>query len=325
MLDSLTCQVKVYFLEFWAVDGEQLTSNMKPTGISRLMPCPAALKAIIDLVNEAPTDSVLLDLAVVLPRLEDDYLQFMTITAGIEDFEDEIYRDLRASARNMKSWIDKLVEVHRAIASALRVFPERSRVRLWEEALMPNHSRDGNYGPDGKLSDEGVERQTELARVFAPSLATDPLEQSFDRSSLFLSEFAGRDRNNARLCFWAFYGLHKKYQRLREYRTNLHKVMRIAELNPTDRLTSSEILDPIVITQEYSVDERGKFIQWGNPFTDALEDDDVEVTRIRSCDNCKRVFWAGRRDQMCCTPACNHARHSKRTRKKHRHGLLPRT
>jgi hypothetical protein len=187
---------------------------------------------------------------------------------------------------------------------------------LWEEALMPDRLSDKNYGPSGELSDDALAKQTHLARELAPRLANDALDQS----SSFLSEFVTQSQENARLYFWAFYGLANKYISLRENRINLDKVMNIVALNPSDRLTFSPVLYRIVISQEYSVDQQGRFIQASNQFTDALQDDNVDVTRIRRCENCKMIFWAGRKDQMCCTPACNHARHSRLTRQRYAQG-----
>jgi len=278
------------------------------------MPCPRALKEIIEFVNQVPVGIELLGLAKLLPNLDDEFLRFLKMTSGIEDVSDEVYRGLRP--RSMKDWVDRLLELHRVMTWALREFPKHLRVNLWQEALMPQQRGDGNYGPNGQLSHEGVQTQHRLARDLAPRLANDPLETSLS----FLSQFAGKSQDNARLYFWALFGLAKRYFLLEEYRANLDKVMKIAELNPNDRLTFSEVLYRIVISQEYSVDERGNFIQLRNPFTDALEDEKVDVTRIRSCDNCKTIFWAGRKDQICCTRACNHARHSRRTREKYRQG-----
>jgi hypothetical protein len=53
-------------------------------------------------------------------------------------------------------------------------------------------------------------------------------------------------------------------------------------------------------------------------FSDAV--DEVEARRIRECDACNRIFWAGRIDQECCSVKCNHKRHSRRTRARYRQG-----
>src|SRR5215213_720139 len=53
-------------------------------------------------------------------------------------------------------------------------------------------------------------------------------------------------------------------------------------------------------------------------FSDAV--DEVEASRIRECDACNRIFWAGRIDQKCCSVKCNHTRHSRRTRVMYQQG-----
>jgi len=288
----------------------------------RLTPCPTALKEIIGLANEVPPDSDLFDIQKQFADLENQYSQFINTTAGVEEFDDESYPDLRSSASNTESWIHRLLELHRQMTWALRTMPAELRVRLWEEALMPGKGFKGNLGPNGELSDEAAKSQSDLAHTLAPRLAGDPVGNSLNNTLSALSEFMSQSPENPRLYFWALCGLVKKYSLIHEYRTNLNKVVNIGALNPDDRLTYARILDPIGIRQEYTVNERGKFVQVRNPFTDAFEDDDIDVTRIRRCDNCRKIFWAGRRDQMCCTPTCNHARHSKRTREKRRARLI---
>ena len=289
----------------------QVTPETLQPRISRLKPCPRELQKIIDFINEVPPDFEMKDLK-LFPHLGDQFLRFLKKTSGTEDYGDISYR-ADSGPKSMTEWVDRLLELHRLMTWALAELSEPTRVHLWQEALVPQKMSDGSYGPSGKLAAKEVKRQTRLAGKLARRFAKDPLEKSIS----FLSQFLGNDSGHARFYFWAFYGLAKKYFLLREYRMNLEKVMKIAELNPTDRLSFSPVLYHIVISQEYSVDEGGKFIQLGNAFTDALEDEQVDVARIRTCSNsrCKKVFWAGRKDQTCCTPACNHIRHSKRTQR----------
>jgi hypothetical protein len=291
--------------------GQQVTPDSdSKASVSRLKPCPVPLKAVIDFVNQVPGEVALVDLGKQLPDFDSEFLRFLKATSGI----DEGFSALPSGPR--KDGIERLLELHRLVRWALAVLPEQTRVRLWQEAFMPQRMFGRNYGPKGKLSRRDVEKQTRLACDLGPRFANEPLEQSLS----FLSKFARSSQKNARLYFWAIYGLAKRYCRLHEYRTNLDNIMKIAELNPSDRLTFSEVLYDIVISQRYSVNDRGRFIQISNPFTDALEEEEVDVTRIRSCETCKIIFWAGRIDQMCCTPVCNHARHSRRTREKYRQG-----
>jgi hypothetical protein len=53
-----------------------------------------------------------------------------------------------------------------------------------------------------------------------------------------------------------------------------------------------------------------------SPLLEAIEG--VEVFRIRECDGpaCRRIFWAGRTDQSCCSSTCSSARRKQRYREK---------
>lgn len=274
------------------------------------------MKSIIDFVNQAPAQADLLDLALNVPNLDEEFLQFLKSTDDSDDAEAEIDCGVGRDHPSVNEWIDRLLHYHRLVDASLKPFTKDVRIRWWEEVLMSQHVFDKDNGPNGELTNEALVIQTKLARELAPRFANEPLDQSLS----FLSEFVAQSQENARLYFWAFYGIAKRYISLREYRKNLEKVMNIAGLDPADRLTFSPVLYRIIIRQEYSVDDRGRFIQLSNPFTDAFEDDNVDVTRIRSCDNCQRIYWAGRRDQRCCMPACNHARHSRLTRQRYAQG-----
>jgi len=43
----------------------------------------------------------------------------------------------------------------------------------------------------------------------------------------------------------------------------------------------------------------------------------AEADRIRECDICGRIFWAGRSDQKCCTPKCAKVLRTRRWRAKY--------
>jgi hypothetical protein len=135
-----------------------------------------------------------------------------------------------------------------------------------------------------------------------------------------LSKFLAASEDNAQLYFWALFGLVKEYEFMRESREHLYKIIRLCKTPGEERIGLALVGFSIDIKQTYTVDEQGHFSAIKNRFTDALVDEDVDLTRIRECDNCKKFFWAGRIDQKCCTPQCNHARHSKRTREKYRQG-----
>jgi hypothetical protein len=52
-----------------------------------------------------------------------------------------------------------------------------------------------------------------------------------------------------------------------------------------------------------------------DPMIKALEN--VEVSKIRTCQICRKIFWAPRRDSLCCSIRCGWAERSRRHRKKY--------
>jgi hypothetical protein len=76
------------------------------------------------------------------------------------------------------------------------------------------------------------------------------------------------------------------------------------------------------ILARWFIDEEDRFQVEFPRLVKAFSDDQVMISRIRLCanKNCDLVFWAGRVDQLCCTPECNHARHSQLTRERRAQG-----
>ena len=48
---------------------------------------------------------------------------------------------------------------------------------------------------------------------------------------------------------------------------------------------------------------------------------DVDASLIRECQNCERIFWAGRRDKNSCSQACAHILRNRRYRERYRQGF----
>lgn len=47
----------------------------------------------------------------------------------------------------------------------------------------------------------------------------------------------------------------------------------------------------------------------------------VDATLIRECQNCQRIFWAGRKDKNSCSPACAHVLRNRRYRERYKEGF----
>lgn len=76
------------------------------------------------------------------------------------------------------------------------------------------------------------------------------------------------------------------------------------------------------------IDSEGKVRISKDLLTEAVEG--VEAARIRECEVCNRIFWAGRLDQLCCSKPCARVLRTRRWRAKYqdnyklkRNGLQP--
>ena len=63
------------------------------------------------------------------------------------------------------------------------------------------------------------------------------------------------------------------------------------------------------------VGDDGKVKAGHIPLIKAIED--VEADRIRECPICQNVFWAGRKDQLCCAPRCARILRTRRWRERY--------
>lgn len=56
-------------------------------------------------------------------------------------------------------------------------------------------------------------------------------------------------------------------------------------------------------------------------FTEAMDETDVEAARIRECEACQKIFWAGRTTQKGCSPRCGDIIRKRRYRERYRQGF----
>jgi hypothetical protein len=84
----------------------------------------------------------------------------------------------------------------------------------------------------------------------------------------------------------------------------------IAYLNESGQRTSSaRALGYAGGDTNLLIDDRGFVRHLRSLFWEAIQEDDVEANRIRACKVCRVVFWAGRRNQKCCSTRCTNVYH----------------
>jgi hypothetical protein len=107
-----------------------------------------------------------------------------------------------------------------------------------------------------------------------------------------------------------------QYKEIVESREALRQLMREAqEVSDEETIYFHESIDArayLLISKERTVK-----VQM-SPFARAIEG--AEIDYLRYCQTCSNIFYAGRRNQLCCTPKCAKAQRQKRWRQSYRDG-----
>jgi ribosomal protein S25 len=114
----------------------------------------------------------------------------------------------------------------------------------------------------------------------------------------------------------SLYEAYHSYMLVRDFHAKLRQIAEAVTAKRRDAPTSVVRLYSRSAIKFFPNEETFTIVS--DPFTQALEELDPpsDITRIRECEVCKLIFWAGRIDQVCCSPYCNHLRHSRRTHRK---------
>jgi hypothetical protein len=109
-----------------------------------------------------------------------------------------------------------------------------------------------------------------------------------------------------------------RYTFVRESRDKLRLISRIANAeNPQENLALAAQLRSYA---QIMIDDSGELYLAKDKFASAI--DGVEAKRIRECEICRRIFWAGRIDQPSCSTACAHALRNRRYRARYKDYLV---
>jgi hypothetical protein len=97
--------------------------------------------------------------------------------------------------------------------------------------------------------------------------------------------------------------LHKRivdvYEKFNWIRNNLYKLAEIGE-NVEEHIGKQLDVTLGVLFVEYAyLDDKGRIRRQPDKFTETLEG--VEISRLRTCLVCRKLFWANRKDKKCCS------------------------
>ena len=111
---------------------------------------------------------------------------------------------------------------------------------------------------------------------------------------------------------WIIYFVQRHSSWQQQFEKSKRKKLTKQHQFAVENLSQDKVIDrnftlPFFGSIEYKIGENGTIIIEKDEFSRALEEE-VDVRRIRQCQYCNRVFWAGRIDSFCCPKTCNQKR-----------------
>ena len=107
----------------------------------------------------------------------------------------------------------------------------------------------------------------------------------------------------------------REYAFLRDSQAKLRRIIGMAKR----RNTWLGLLFPVKTSGTITVNADGVVEISNDRFASAVEG--VDATLIRDCQNCGRIFWAGRKDKNSCSALCAHVLRNRRYRERYREGF----
>lgn len=89
------------------------------------------------------------------------------------------------------------------------------------------------------------------------------------------------------------------YDQLRTMRNNLYRLTEIGKDVESYLGKQLDVVLGVLLIEYAYLDQEGKIRRQPNRFAEIIED--VEVSRIRACLICRKLFWAYRKDKWCCS------------------------
>jgi len=111
----------------------------------------------------------------------------------------------------------------------------------------------------------------------------------------------------------------REYTFIRDSQEKLRKIINIAARRDSVRDSVMRLMFRLETSGRITVNELGIVKISHDRFAAAV--DGVDATLIRECQNCPRIFWAGRKDKNSCSAACAHVLRNRRYREHYKQGF----
>ena len=117
-------------------------------------------------------------------------------------------------------------------------------------------------------------------------------------------------------------GVVTRYLNLWNARMRLHSIAELAAEEPKPHDDRAILwTHPVPVPVLDKIDEQGFVRVSKDLFTTAMDEDDIEAARIRECEACERIFWAGRITQKGCSARCGSIIRKRRYRERYSQGF----
>jgi hypothetical protein len=107
----------------------------------------------------------------------------------------------------------------------------------------------------------------------------------------------------------------REYTFIRDSQDKLRKIINMV----VRRDSVMRFMFPLETSGRITIDEQGIVKISHDRFAAAV--DGVDATLIRECQNCPRIFWAGRKDKNSCSAACAHVLRNRKYREHYKQGF----
>lgn len=224
--------------------------------------------------------------------------------AGLPDLSKKFNRLLEKTTGTSDE--ERMSEAHRLLADCLKGLPKKFQAHVWA----------------GGNTAHALGAKKDIEEIFLESAPEDSPKR-------ILEEVLNGDDDVLGGLYYGFiYDALREYSFIREAREKLQSLTRMINKPGSLAAHIADLMNPIRTSGTISLDKDRRIKISNDRFAEAVED--VEVDRLRTCPECKRIFWAGRITQTCCSKPCGNKMRVRRWRENYqtnyklrRHGHKP--
>lgn len=315
-------------------------SRRTDANAARLTPCPDGIKDLLFILEALPPGCELPDLSEEFAPYSFDRLAPRTLSETIDGIAPGVAA-LKAYESRIGT-VEDYLTAYRIIVNRIKHLPRVIRWHLWTSeirTLAPTYREHGDEPTYANDEERDVLRfevklLEEIVEDF--NLVDGDVEECAAKLAADLALQGTLSWDDE---YWNLLrAVEKEYTYLRESRIKLLKLIRHNALleqgvsasrlvGPDANVDLEEVtvagflraLDPIRCESTIEIDDFGIARLYTDDFAVAI--DGVDVTRIRECKICSRIFWAGRKDSLCCSPSCADKRRKRQHRARYKERL----